>query len=202
MTTKKWFEETVLETGNLRLVPLMMSHKEELLKATLDGNMSQLWVTSIPNAENIENYIHKAIDDFHNDKGLAFVVIEKLTNKMIGTTRYTNATPEHKRLEIGYTWYSKSYHRTYVNSECKLLLLTHAFEVLNVIAVEFRTNFFNFQSRRAIERLGAKQDGILRSHQIMEDGSLRDTVVFSIIASEWLTVKNSLLHKINYSKTL
>jgi RimJ/RimL family protein N-acetyltransferase len=109
---------------------------------------------------------------------------------------YTNATPEHRRLEIGYTWYSQTFQKTHVNSECKLLLLTHAFEELKAIAVEFRTNWYNFPSRNAILRLGAKQDGVLRNHQIMTDGSLRDTVVFSIIESEWKTCKRALKYKI------
>ena len=125
-----------------------------------------------------------------------YVSSVKKMNNIIGTTRYTNATPEHRRLEIGYTWYAQPFQRTYVNSECKLLLLTHAFEQLKAIAVEFRTNWYNFQSRNAIARLGAKQDGVLRNHQILADGSLRDTVIFSIIESEWTTCKRSLKHKI------
>jgi len=193
---KKWFNEIVLETDNIKLIPITLNHKADLLAASTDGNLSELWFTSIPTLKNIDNYIEKAIEDFKLDKGLAFVVIDKKTNKIIGTTRYTNATPEHRRLEIGYTWYSQSFQKTYVNSECKLLLLTHAFEELKVVAVEFRTNWYNFQSRNAIARLGAKQDGVLRNHQIMPDGSLRDTVVFSIIESEWKVCRHSLTYKI------
>lgn len=124
--------------------------------------------------------------------GMAFAVVDKQTNHIIGTTRYTNAATEHRRLEIGYTWYAKSYQRTHVNSECKLLLLQHAFEKLQAIAVEFRTNWHNLSSRNAIQRLGAKQDGILRNHQILPDETLRDTVVFSIIESEWKSCKKAL----------
>ena len=131
-----------------------------------------LWFTSVPSSENIDSYVAKAIEDFKQDKGLAFVVADKKSNTIIGTTRYMNATPEHRRLEIGSTWYARTFQKTYVNSECKLLLLTHAFEVLNAIAVEFRTNWYNFQSRNAISRLGAKQDGVLRNHQITPDGCL------------------------------
>jgi len=192
----KWLNEIILETDNVKLTPITLNHKADLLAASTDGNLSELWFTSVPTLKNIDSYLEKAIEDFELDKGLAFVVIDKKTNKIIGTTRYTNATPEHRRLEIGYTWYAKSFQKTYVNSECKLLLLTHAFEELKSIAVEFRTNWYNFQSRNAIARLGAKQDGVLRNHQIIADGSFRDTIVFSIIESEWKTCKLSLKHKI------
>lgn len=193
---EKWFNEVVLETNNIKLLPLSITHKADLINASADGNLSDLWFTSVPTINNIDNYIAKAIEDFKQDKGLAFIVVDKKANKVIGTTRYTNATPEHKRLEIGYTWYSQTFQKTYVNSECKLLLLTHAFEEMKAIAVEFRTNWYNFPSRNAIARLGAKQDGVLRNHQIMPDGSLRDTVVFSIIECEWKTCKRALKYKI------
>ncbi len=192
----KWFEEIILETKNIKLIPLNESHKEDLLVAASDGELSKLWFTSVPDTSKIDSYISKAIQDFENDKGLAFVVIEKENKKIIGSTRFTNATPEHRRLEIGYTWYSKSFQKTFVNSECKLLLLTHAFEKLKAIAVEFRTHFYNFESRKAIERLGAKQDGILRNHIIMPNGTYRDTVIFSILEGEWKTCKHALNFKI------
>jgi RimJ/RimL family protein N-acetyltransferase len=197
MEMKKWFNEIVLESNNIRLQPIRMTYKEDLIRASADGNLAELWFTSVPTSNTIDNYISSAIEDFRLDKGLAFVVIDKHTNMVIGTTRYTNGTPEHRRLEIGYTWYSRTFQKTHVNSECKLLLLTHAFEELKAIAVEFRTNWYNFPSRNAILRLGAKQDGVLRNHQILADGSLRDTVVFSIIESEWKTCKRALLYKID-----
>lgn len=203
----KWLKEISPETNNIKLIPINRSYKDDLLAAASDGNLSELWFTSVPDSSTIDAYIEKAIDDFTQDKGLAFVVVDKKTSKIIGTTRYTNATPEHRRLEIGYTWYSLSYQKIYVNSECKLLLLTHAFETLNAIAVEFRTHWYNVPSRTAILRLGAKQDGVLRNHQTLPDGSYRDTVVFSIIESEWPTCKRSLsyrieqLHKKVYIKT-
>ena len=193
---EKWFNEVTLETNNIKLQPIKRTNKEDLINATNDGNLSNLWFTNIPTMNNIDSYITKAIEDFDLDKGLTFIVIDKKTNKVIGTTRFTNATPEHRRLEIGYTWYSKTFQKTYVNSECKMLMLTHAFEVLKAIAVEFRTNWYNFPSRNAILRLGAKQDGVLRNHQIMPDGSLKDTVVFSIIECEWKTCKRALKYKI------
>ncbi|MEG1022107.1 MAG: GNAT family protein, partial [Myroides sp.] len=152
--------------------------------------------------DTIDDYMNKAINDFKLDKGLAFAVIDKKSDKIIGTSRYTNATPEYKRLEIGYTWYAKSYQKSFVNTECKLLLLTYAFEVLETIAVELRTNWYNFESRKAIARLGAKQDGVLRNHQINPDGSFRDTVVFSIINSEWKACKRSLLFKLDQYYTI
>lgn len=194
---KKWLNEVVLETDNVKLLPICENHKDDLITASLDGNLSELWFASIPTKYNIDIYIAKAIEDFKQDKGLAFVVINKKINRIIGTTRFTNATPEHRRLEIGYTWYSKTFQKTHINSECKLLLLSHAFETLKTVAVEFRTNWYNFPSRNAIERLGAKQDGVLRNHQIMPNGSFRDTVVFSILESEWQTCKQALLYKIN-----
>lgn len=192
----KWFKEVRLETEHTRLVPISRDYKDDLLKAAADGNLWELWYTSVPSAGDIDAYIEKALSDFQQDKGLAFVVLDKKDGKVIGTTRYTNATPEHRRLEIGYTWYAQSYQKTHVNSECKLLLLTHAFESLQAIAVEFRTHWYNFPSRNAIARLGAKQDGVLRNHQVGPDGILRDTVVFSIIESEWASCKRSLHYKI------
>jgi RimJ/RimL family protein N-acetyltransferase len=123
---------------------------------------------------------------------MPFVIRDNANGEIVGSTRYFNVDATNRRLEIGHTWHSKRVQRTAINTECKIMLLTHAFEVLDCIAVEFRTNFFNFQSRAAIARLGAKQDGILRNHQRLPDGTLRDTVVFSIIAGEWPAVKRHL----------
>ena len=132
---------------------------------------------------------------------MPFAVREPSTGEVVGCTRYFNVDPVHRRLEIGHTWYAKRVQRTALNTEAKLLLLTHAFETLKCIAVEFRTSFFNFASREAIARLGAKQDGILRYHQRLPDGSLRDTVVFSIIAPEWPAVKTNLLWRMTRPRT-
>ena len=199
---ESWFKEIVLETERIKLVPLRLDYKEDLLNAARDGDLGKLWFTSVPTVDTIDDYMDKAINDFELDKGLAFAVIDKKSDKIIGTSRYTNATPEYKRLEIGYTWYAKSYQKSFVNTECKLLLLTYAFEVLETIAVELRTNWYNFESRKAIARLGAKQDGVLRNHQINPDGSFRDTVVFSIINSEWKACKRSLLFKLEQYDTI
>jgi len=199
---ESWFKEIILETERIKLVPLCLDYKEDLLNAAKDGDLGKLWFTSVPTVDTIDDYMDKAINDFKLNKGLAFAVIDKKSDKIIGTSRYTNATPEYKRLEIGYTWYAKSYQKSFVNTECKLLLLTYAFEVLETIAVELRTNWYNFESRKAIAKLGAKQDGVLRNHQINLDGSFRDTVVFSIINSEWKACKRSLLFKLEQYDTI
>ncbi|MEZ4884828.1 MAG: GNAT family N-acetyltransferase [Chitinophagales bacterium] len=193
--TNNWLTPITLEGQKVKLIPLDHSHKEALLKAANDGELSELWYTFVPSIATIDNYLDVAFEDQKKGNALPFVVVDKASGQIIGTTRYCNATPEHRRLEIGYTWYAKSYQRTGVNTECKFLLLQHAFENLDAIAVEFRTHWHNHQSRNAILRLGAKQDGVLRSHRIDSDGALRDTVVFSIIEVEWKTVKKSLQFK-------
>jgi RimJ/RimL family protein N-acetyltransferase len=189
---KKWLNEIELEGDLVRLIPLKKEFRNELVKAATDGELWKLWYTSIPSEQTIDDYIDFAISETELDKALAFVVVDRKTNSLIGTTRFCNATPIHKRLEIGYTWYAKSHQKTGVNTECKYLLLTHAFENLQCIAVEFRTHWHNHASRDAIARLGAKQDGILRNHMIGSEGTLRDTVVFSIVREEWTVVKKSL----------
>lgn len=190
-----WLNEITLEDDLVKLEPLKETHKEMLVEAALDGELWNLWYTSIPSESDVLDYLKFASKEYLEDRSLPFVVIDKQKNKIIGTTRYCNATPTYKRLEIGYTWYSKSYQRTGVNTACKYLLLKHAFEELECIAVEFRTHFHNYTSRAAIARVGAKQDGILRSHWIDKEGGLRDTVVFSILRDEWKTVKKSLEFK-------
>ncbi|MBL4872508.1 MAG: GNAT family N-acetyltransferase [Gammaproteobacteria bacterium] len=193
----KWLEETTLEGSKVKLVPLTASYRNELVKASNDGELWKLWFTSVPSEKNIDNYIKQALKDMDNGLALVFVVIDKKNNKVVGSTRYCNAVPSHRRVEIGYTWYSKSAQRTSINTECKHLLLTYAFEKLNAIAVEFRTHWHNHASRNAIERLGAKQDGVLRNHWVDDSEMLRDTVVFSIIQSEWKAVKQSLSYKLS-----
>lgn len=185
--------ELVADTVTLR--PLMSHHSEELLALATLNNMSSLWFTQIPNSETIDDYIATAMAQKHDGSALPFVVVENKTGKLLGMTRLCNADFSHRRFEIGYTWYGEAYQRTSVNTECKLLLLAYAFEQLKAIAIEFRTHWHNHKSRAAIARLGAKQDGILRNHKIHPDGELRDTVVFSIIASEWPVVKKSLRYK-------
>jgi len=187
-----WQNPITLEGEHVKLIPLQMNQKENILAATADGKLWELWYTSVPSSQNIEKYIQTALNQFQNKTSLPFVVVDKKTNSIIGSTRYCNIDSQNRRLEIGYTWYSKSFQRTGVNTECKYLLLKNAFENYKTIAVEFRTHRFNHKSRNAILRLGAKQDGVLRNHRIHEDGAIRDSVVFSIIESEWLAVRKSL----------
>lgn len=187
-----WKNPTVLEGTLVKLIPLKKEYKEDLLLAAQDGELWNLWYTSVPSEESIDKYIDTAFQQQQSKSSLPFVVINKATNSIIGSTRYCNIDSQNRRVEIGYTWYSKSSQRTGINTECKYLLLKNAFEIYNTIAVEFRTNWFNFKSRNAILRLGAKQDGVLRSHRVDKDGCLRDTVVFSIIEHEWKMVKKSL----------
>lgn len=196
---QNWLNPVVLEGNLVKLVPLETSHTSALLKAASDGNLWELWYTSAPSKENVESYVKSVLTEQKAGLALPFVVVEKASGDVVGTTRYLNVDSRNKRVEIGATWYAKRTQRTGINTECKHLLLTHAFETLKTIAVEFRTHFHNHPSRNAILRLGAKQDGILRNHIVDHNGLLRDTVVFSILNSEWSTVKNSLEFKMKKS---
>ena len=187
-----WIKEVKLIGRIVTLLPLEPCHKEPLERAASDGNLWELWYTDVPSSESIDEYMSIALEQKLAGDALPFIVVENTSNRVIGSTRFHNLEPQHRRLEIGKTWYSKSYQRTAVNPECKLLLLTHAFETLNCIAVELRTHIANKASRGAISKLGAKQDGVLRNHQIIKNGSYRDSVVFSILESEWPTVKENL----------
>mgnify|MGYP005992955679 CR=1 FL=1 len=193
-----WLKEIELTSKTVKLVPLRHEHADDLVTASSDGNLFKLWFTSIPNQDTITAFISQALNDQEKGLSLPFVVIDKATNAIIGSTRFCHADNINKRVEIGHTWYAKSYQRSSVNTECKNLLLTHAFEELDAIAVEFRTHWHNHKSRNAILRLGAKQDGVLRNHQKI-DGAFRDTVVFSIIESEWPTIKMSLSYMLTHS---
>lgn len=186
-----------LESLNVKLVPMEAKHANDLVCAASDGELWNLWYTSVPDKESINHYIAHALLEKEKGIALPFVVLDKVSENIIGTTRLCNVDLINRRLEIGYTWYSKSYQKTCVNTECKTLLLKHAFEQLEVIAVEFRTSWHNHASRAAITRLGAKQDGILRNHQNLGSGVYRDTVVFSIINIEWPAVKVHLGHKLS-----
>ena len=194
---KRWIEPVTLTGSKVILEPLSLEHLDGLISAVKDGELWKLWFTSIPSPEKAEEYIKTALDMRENAGAMPFIVRDRESNKIIGCTRYFNVDEVNQRLEIGYTWYSESYQRTAVNTECKYLLLSHAFEKLDAIAVEFRTHWHNHKSRAAIARLGAKQDGVLRNHQRTADGSYRDTVVFSIINLEWTAVKQSLMFKLN-----
>jgi N-acetyltransferase len=182
----------VLEGGHVRLEPLAPRHAPGLRDAMQDGRLWELWYTIVPSPDAIEAWIDSASAQQAEGKALAFAVVRRRDSRIVGSTRYMNVEPVQRRLEIGTTWYSKAVQRTALNTECKRLLLAHAFDALGCIAVEFRTHWFNQQSREAIARLGAKQDGVLRNHQRLADGSLRDTVVFSIIESEWASARRHL----------
>jgi len=194
---KRWIEPVTLTGSKVILEPLSLEHLDGLISAVKDGELWKLWFTSIPAPEKAEEYIKTALGMRENAGAMPFIVRDRESNKIIGCTRYFNVDEVNQRLEIGYTWYSESYQRTAANTECKYLLLSHAFEKLDAIAVEFRTHWHNHKSRAAIARLGAKQDGVLRNHQRTADGSYRDTVVFSIINLEWPAARQSLLFKLN-----
>lgn len=188
----RWIEPVVLSGRYVTLEPLARSHTEALAQATRDGELWNLWYTHIPAPEAIGDYIDVALELREHAGAMPFAVRHNDSGVVIGSTRYLNVDEGHHRLEIGNTWYARRMQRTVVNSECKLLLLQHAFEALDAIAVEFRTHWHNRASRAAIARLGAKQDGVLRQHQRAPDGSYRDTVVFSILNCEWPAVRRSL----------
>ena len=191
------FVEPVTLTGDhASIEPLGREHEQALSRAAADGELWRLWYTAIAPPEKMAEYIATALDMRERLGAMPFVVREKPSGEIVGCTRYFNVDAMNRRLEIGHTWYSKRVQRGPINTECKLLLLTHAFEKLRCIAVEFRTHWFNHASRTAIARLGAKQDGVLRNHQLSADGSKRDTVVFSIIDGEWPAVKQHLRYQL------
>lgn len=189
-----------LQGRHALLEPLSLAHEPEAMAAVQDGHLWELWYTSIPEPKAMRAEIERRLALQAAGSMLPFAVRELKSDgtpgRLAGMTTYMNIDATNRHLEIGSTWYRQSTHRTALNTECKLLLLAHGFEVLGCIAVEFRTHFFNQASRRAIERLGAKLDGVLRSHQLARNGSLRDTCVYSIIASEWPAVKTHLLHQL------
>ncbi len=190
---RNWTPLMTLEGQFVTLAPLSLAHESDLIEAVLDGNLYELWYTTIPKPKDMTAEIKRRLA---LDTMLPFAVLDKTTGKAVGMTSYMNIDHANRRLEIGSTWYRKSVQRTPLNTECKLLLLQHAFERLDCIAVEFRTHCMNQQSRKAIERLGAKLDGILRAHMIMPNGSIRDTAAYSIIRSEWPAVKAGLEHRL------
>jgi N-acetyltransferase len=196
-----WTAPTPLPGQHVHLVPLSHAHHDDLAQAVRDGELWQLWTTTIPSPAGMAAEISRRLDLQTQGKMWPFAVIDPATAQAVGMTTYMNIDATNRRVEIGSTWYRQSVQRSAVNTEAKRLLLAYAFESLNCIAVEFRTHFFNQPSRRAIERLGAKLDGVLRSHQInphpLGAGALRDTCVYSIIASEWPAVKAHLDHQLN-----
>jgi len=180
-----------LDGAHARLVPLSPTHAQDLADAARDGELWRLWYTSVPHPDRMAAEIERRLGLHAKGTMLPFTVLDA-TGTPAGMTTFMNIDATHRRVEIGSTWYARRVQRTPLNTECKLMLLGHAFDTLDCIAVEFRTHFMNQQSRRAIERLGARLDGILRSHQRSADGTLRDTCVYSIVQAEWPTVRSHL----------
>jgi N-acetyltransferase len=173
-----------LESDTLRLEPLTHAHLDGLLAAAADGELWNLRITSVPEPHETEAYIATALKHHEQGHRLAFAVIDKPSGRVLGSSSYHDIVPAVERLEIGYTWYAKSVQRSHVNTTAKLMLMTHAFETLGARLVGWRTDNFNFASQRAIERLGAKRDGVLRHHALRRDGTVRDTVMYSLTAGE------------------
>src|SRR5580765_1729412 len=183
-----------LASEHVRLEPLGLEHVEGLKRAAADGELWTIRVTSVPDPDDTRGYIERALQAFAEGHRLAFAVLDAGTGEVIGSSSYHDIVPAVERLEIGYTWYAKSTQRTHVNTSAKLLLMTHAFETLGAQLVGWRTDDFNFASQRAIERLGARKDGVLRHHALRRDGTVRDTVMYSLAAGEWPEVRAHLQH--------
>ena len=197
MAESRFIEPVVLSGARVSIEPLSPEHADGVRAAVADGELWNLWYTSVPRPDAVPAWIAAALDMRERLGAMPFVVRDRAAHgAIVGATRYFNVEAAHRRLEIGHTWYAKRVQRTAVNTEAKLLLLRHAFETLGCIAVEFRTHWFNFASRAAIARLGAKQDGVLRNHQLMPDGTRRDTVVFSILDAEWPAVRRNLQERL------
>ena len=185
-------EPVTLKLRGIALVPLSLAHEEGLAAAAADGELWTLRVTSVPEPQETRTYIETALQGREAGHRFAFAVTEEATGTVLGTTSFHDILPAVKRVEVGYTWYAKRCQRTHVNTTCKLLMLTHAFGALGCNVVGWRTDNFNFASQRAIERLGAKKDGVLRGHALRRDGTVRDTVMYSLAAGEWPEVKAQL----------
>ena len=181
-----------LEGPGIRLEPLSSEHADALGAAASDGRLWELWFTSVPEPNGVAAYITKALDGQAQGHMLPWVVRDVESGEVAGTTRYHDIVPEIDRVEIGWTWYGKRWQRTRVNTVCKLLLFEHAFETLGCKVVGLRTDNFNFASQRAIEALGAKKDGVLRHHQARRDGTVRDSMMYSVLAAEWPDVRRHL----------
>lgn len=192
----RWIEPVTLQGRHVRIEPMAEEHLAGLLAAAADGELWKLWYTSVPDPQSMPTWIADALEQRRQSGAMPFVIRRLDTAEVVGATRYFNVAAANRRLEIGHTFYGRSVQRTAINTEAKLLLLAHAFEKLDCVGVELRTHFMNHASRRAIERIGAKLDGVLRSHQVMPDGSLRDTCVYSIISHEWPAVRNNLAFRL------
>ncbi|MBI1889764.1 MAG: GNAT family N-acetyltransferase [Burkholderiales bacterium] len=191
------FEKVVLDGKRVRLEPACPLHREGLAKAIEDGELWRLPVTVVPHPNDLGTFFEFAEEAFQVGRELAFVTIDKASNTIVGSTRFRNCEPAHRRVEIGFTFLGQSWQRSHVNTEAKYLMLQHAFEVWEMNRVELLTDFLNTKSRAAIARIGAKEEGILRSHMVMRDGRIRDSVIFCITRGEWPSVKMQLAEKID-----
>ena len=185
----------------LRLEPLALQHEAGLREAAADGELWNLRVTFVPEPDQTRKYIEDALTMQQEGKRLPYAVIDVASGKVLGTSSYHDILPSVKRLEIGYTWYAQSVQRSHVNTTAKLMLMTHAFETLGYNVVGWRTDNFNFASQRAIERLGAKKDGVIRGHAMRRDGTIRDTVMYSLTRGEWPEVKAQLWYLLSKRRT-
>ena len=190
-------DPVTLEFNGVRLEPLAMSHADGLRAAASDGELWNIRITTVPEPKDAEAYIAAALEA--RPHRLAWAVIDIPSGRVIGTTSYHDILPQVDRVEIGWTWYGKSWQRTHVNKSCKLMLLSHAFDTLGCAVVGLRTDNFNFQSQAAIERLGAKKDGVIRHQHLRRDGTVRDTVMYSILRGEWPEVKAQLEYRMRRS---
>jgi len=186
-------EPVTLEGHGVRLEPLAVDHHDALVSAASDGALWELWFTAVPEPEQTRYYIAAALEGESEGHMLPWAVRDLATGTIVGSTRYHDIVPSAQRVEIGYTWYARQWQRTHINTSCKLLLLGHAFDELACEVVGLRTDNFNLASQRAIEALGAKKDGVIRHHQARRDGTVRDSVFYSILATEWPDVKRHLL---------
>jgi len=189
-------ESVTLEGNFVRLEPLSKEHREGLCRAILDGELWKLLVASVPHPDNVDEFLNDAHNLYKSGVGLAFAVVEKQANRVAGSTRFMRADVRNKRIEIGFTFLGKTWQRTHINTEAKLLMFSHAFEKMGLNRVEFRADYLNGASRRALLRLGAKEEGILRNHMVMPNGRVRDSVVYSVIRNEWPGVKQHLHSKL------
>ena len=190
-------QSIALEGHGVRLEPLTAEHEDGLRNAASDGRLWELWFTAVPEPDKVASYIATALEGQRAGHMWPWVVRELTSGAIIGSTRYHDIVPAVDRVEIGYTWYARSWQRTHVNTACKLLLFEHAFEDVGCQVVGLRTDNFKFASQRAIERLGARKDGVIRHHQARRDGTVRDSVMYSVLASEWSDVKRHLLLRLS-----
>lgn len=195
-------EPVTLSAHGVTLLPLSLAHEDGLKAAAADGELWKLRITSVPEPENTRKYIEDALAMREVGNRFAFAVTDSATGEVLGSTSYHDIIPAVRRVEVGYTWYAKSHQRTHVNTVCKLLMMGHAFDTLGCHVVGWRTDNYNFASQRAIERLGAKKDGVIRGHALRRDGTIRDTVMYSMRSGEWPEAKAQLLYLLRQRGTI